>query len=63
MSSPDISELFAGLTALIEDMHGIVMEGRGADLTVDMARGLAGHVRTGLSRGEQMVKSIEAALP
>lgn len=63
MTPPRIGEAFVLLTCLFEDMHAVVVEGRQADLSPDMARALAAHVMVGLSSARQMVANIQAALP
>ena len=54
--------LFADVTALIEDMHGIAAEGQAQDVSPDMVRVLVGNLRSGVSRLDGTTRRIIAAL-
>jgi hypothetical protein len=51
-------ERFADLTALLEDLHGLAVEGRHPDLTEDIANALCGSLAVGLARGKRQVAII-----
>jgi hypothetical protein len=56
-------ELFAELTALIEDVHGVAVEGQATGLSLDIHNVLARAVDDGLDRASEAVRSILARLP
>ena len=56
-----IPHLFADLTARIEDLHGIAVEGQ-ADNTPDMDRVLASHLRMGIAAMDGIVGEIKNRL-
>lgn len=50
-----IPHLFADITAALEDMHSIAIEGQRRDNALDMQVALAGHLREG-------VRSLDATV-
>lgn len=54
------AELFARLTMLLEDLHGITIEGQRADQPPEYCRCLSRQVRQGLKRGQRLCAEIEA---
>ncbi|MEV4935721.1 hypothetical protein [Sphingobium sp. LSP13-1-1.1] len=52
-------ERFADLTALLEDLHGLAVEGRQPDLSEDISKALCAHLATGLTRGKRQIASIQ----
>lgn len=54
--------LFTDATALIEDMHGISVEGQAQDVSSDMARVLVGNLLSGVRRLDRTAQRIIAAL-
>lgn len=59
----DIHELFADLTALLEDLHGVAVEGQQAGLSPDMQAVLLSSVRDGVQRISRIMPDIAARLP
>lgn len=57
-----IHHLFPDAIALIEDMHGIAVEGQAQGVSPDMVRVLVGNLRSGVSRLDGTTKRIIAAL-
>ncbi len=55
----ETAELFAGMTCVIEDMHGIAIEGQAADLSVEANKALAAHLTTGLQQAGSILEAIE----
>lgn len=55
--------LFAELTALIEDVHGVAVEGQATGLSSDIHAVLARAVDHGLARASEAVGIIRARLP
>lgn len=51
-------ERFADLTALLEDLHGLAVEGRRPDLTEDIANALCVSLAVGLARGKHQIATI-----
>jgi hypothetical protein len=58
-SSP---HLFADMTAALEDIHGIAVEGQAADLSADMRRALLGDIQSGIRRLRTIAERISSAL-
>lgn len=56
------SHLFAEVTALLEDLHGIAVEGQAQGASPDMARVLVGNLRSGIRRLDGAAQRIIAAL-
>lgn len=57
--SRSVSHLFADITAHLEDLHGIAVEGQRADLSPDMAAALVMGVRTGVAHVDRLLARIE----
>lgn len=57
-----VQHLFADLTALIEDLHGIAVEGQAPDASADMRSVLATSISTGLAHAGGIVVAIRATL-
>lgn len=51
-------ERFADMTALLEDLHGLTVEGQHPDLTEDIANALCTNLALGLARGKRQVDDI-----
>lgn len=62
MSDQDIGRMFAELTALLEDMHGITVEGHRRDATRCERLALAQGVSDCIERVNQTLHTIYAAL-
>ena len=56
MTSPQ--EHFADLTALLEDLHGLAVEGQHPDLSEDISQTLCANLTLGLARGRRLVSAI-----
>lgn len=52
-------ERFADLTALLEDLHGLAVEGRHPDLTEDLAKVLRVGLAAGLARGKRQIATVQ----
>jgi len=50
---------FADLTALLEDLHGLAVEGQHADLTEDISNALCASLTAGLARGRRQLVVIQ----
>lgn len=57
-----IPRQFADLTAKIEDLHALAVEGQGSDNSPDMHRVLAAHLQTGLASLEASLAEVARAL-
>ncbi len=55
----ETAELFARFTCVIEDMHGIAVEGQTADLPNEANKALAAYLTTGLQQAGSILKVIE----
>lgn len=55
-------ERFADLTALLEDLHGLAVEGQHPDLSEDISNTLCASLTLGLARGRRLV-SVISRLP
>jgi len=59
-----VRHLFADAAALIEDMHGISVEGQAQGVSPDMARVLVGNLRSGVRRldmaSQRIISTLEA---
>lgn len=53
------AELFARLTILLEDLHGMTVEGQRADQPPEHCRCLSRQVRQGFKRGQRLCAEIE----
>jgi len=58
-----VPELFADLTMLMEDIHGIAVEGQQADLSSDMQIVILSAVKAGLVKVQRIMLDIAVALP
>ncbi|MAM40709.1 MAG: hypothetical protein CL949_19890 [Erythrobacter sp.] len=56
MTSPQ--EHFADLTALLEDLHGLAVEGQHPDLTEDISKALSVSLTAGLTQGKRQIAAI-----
>jgi len=54
-------EVFADVTAALEDVHDLAVQGQSSDLTPDMIAPLAGHIRQGLVRIESLMRRLPNA--
>lgn len=59
----DVPELFAELTGVMEDAHGIAVEGQCASLTPDVQALLLAGVKEHVRRLHRIMLNIAAALP
>ena len=57
-----VRQLFADATALLEDLHGIAVEGQAQDASPDMMRVLVGSLRSGIRRLDGAAQRIITAL-
>lgn len=57
MSDP--AEHFANLTMLLEDLHGLTIEGQRADQPLDHSLVLAREICNGLQRGQAVCAQID----
>ena len=53
--------VFADVTAVLEDVHDLAVQGQSPDLTTDMVAPLAGHIRQGLTRIERLMRRLPCA--
>lgn len=51
-------ERFADLMAVLEDLHGLAVEGQHPDLSEDMSDTLCINLALGLARGRRLVSAI-----
>jgi hypothetical protein len=58
-----LQHLFADMTASIEDLHGIAVEGQGLDVTPDVHASLALCLREQLAGIDAQLTQIENQLP
>jgi hypothetical protein len=59
----DLHDLFADLTTLLEDIHGVAVEGQRAGLSPDVHEVLLAAIRQELRRAHRLILDIAAALP
>ena len=57
-----IPRQFADLTAKLEDLHSLAVEGQGSENSPDMHRVLAAHLRTGLASLETALAKVAGEL-
>lgn len=57
-----VQHLFAELTAALEDIHGVAVEGQSPHATPDMQASLLACVRIGLGKLERIAESIGNAV-
>lgn len=60
--SKSIPNLFADVTALLEDMHGIAVEGQRSDNPVEMQLALASSLRPGIVRLDKALIAVGLAI-
>lgn len=58
-----LSDLFGDLTAAIEDVHGIAVDGQQADLSADMHEAILSAARLALVRVHRIMADIALTLP
>ena len=58
----DVPHLFAALTAAVEDLHGVTVEGQRGSLSPDMQEALLASVVAGLRGLNRIVAAIGLAL-
>lgn len=58
----DVPHLFADMTAALEDIHGIAVEGQVGDLSADIRWALLGDLRAGINRLRTICERISTAL-
>lgn len=61
MKRQSTRRVFADVTAALEDVHDIAVQGQSSDLTADMVAPLAGHIRQGLARIESLMHRLPGA--
>ena len=54
--------LFADITAMLEDLHGLAVEGQAADTPELVHRVLAGDIGAGIGRICELVADVEARI-
>lgn len=57
-----LPHLFADMTAMLEDIHGIAVEGQAADLSADMRRALLVEIQSGFWTLRAIAERISLAL-
>lgn len=57
-----VRHLFADATALLEDLHGLAVEGQAHGLSPDIARVLVHDLRSGIERLDRIAMSIGLSL-
>lgn len=57
-----VPRLFADLTAALEDLHGIAVEGQRDDLSPDMQMALMPYIRSQIVRLDRIATSIAKAV-
>lgn len=57
-----VPHLFADATALLEDLHGLAVEGQAQGIPPDMARVLVRDLRSGVRRLDGTARRIVSAL-
>ena len=50
--------IFADVTAILEDVHDLAVQGQSPDLTMDMVVPLAIHIRQSLTRIESLMRQL-----
>lgn len=58
----DLTRAFAAITARLEDLSAVAMEGQRRDTSPDMHRVLLGELRSGMAIVEETLRSVAAAL-
>lgn len=53
--------IFADVTATLEDVHDLAVQGQSPDLTTDMIAPLTVHIRQGLARLESLMRQLPDA--
>ena len=54
--------LFASITVLLEDMHGVAVSGQASDLSIDEGAAFVAILRTGIASLERQVTAASKAL-
>lgn len=60
--SKSVARMFADVTALLEDMHGVAVEGQRRDNPAEVQLALASSVRSGLVRIDRVLIDIGVAI-
>jgi hypothetical protein len=60
--SKSMRHLFADATALLEDLHGLAVEGRAADVPAEMHRALCRDIRAGLKRLTRLIALADGSM-
>jgi hypothetical protein len=60
--TPDVARLFAVVTAKLEDLHAVAVEGQRSDNSPDMQCVLSAHVGSGLASLDETLRTISKAL-
>lgn len=58
----DLRREFADITARLEDLHAVAVEGQRRDNSPDMQRVLIGHLRSGVSAMDGKLRTMSAAI-
>lgn len=58
----DLSREFADITARLEDLHAVAVEGQRRDNSPDMQRVLIGHLRSSVSAMDGKLRTMSAAI-
>ena len=58
----DLPRAFAAITARLEDLSAIAMEGQRRDTSPDMHRVLVGELRSGMAMVDNALRGVAAAL-
>lgn len=58
----DLRREFADITARLEDLHAVAVEGQRRDNSPDMQRVLIGHLLSGLSAIDGRLHTVSAAI-
>jgi hypothetical protein len=58
----DVARLFALVTAKLEDLHAVAVEGQRPDNSPDMQSVLTSHVGSGLAALDKILRTISKAL-
>jgi len=53
--------IFADVTAALEDVHDLAVQGQSPDLTTEMIAPLSAHIRRGLARIDRLLASLPVA--
>ena len=53
--------IFADVTAALEDVHDLAVQGQSPDLTTDMVEPLSAHIRQGLARIDRLMDGLPSS--